>query len=298
MWPMNTTPDAPAARPFYVVYSRAMAAPMQGRTSPSAAKPAKVVADWRAHGIEMTLVDPAPVTIEDFSRVHHRPFVESVLSLRSRNGFDTISRDVADSLPYTSGSMLTAARLAIRERTAVCSPSSGFHHARWSRPAGFCTFNGLMVTARALIDEGVARRVAIIDCDEHYGDGTDEILERLGNPESIHHFTAGASFDSPDQAPEFFERLTRELHAVKGFDVVLYQAGADPHINDPLGGWLTTEQLRARDALVFETAHALGLPLVWNLAGGYQRDRNGGITPVLEIHRNTALEHRRVFCQG
>jgi hypothetical protein len=41
-------------------------------------------------------------------------------------------------------------------------------------------------------------------------------------------------------------------------DVVLYQAGADPHQNDPLGGWMTTTQLRERDALVFETARARG----------------------------------------
>jgi hypothetical protein len=61
---------------------------------------------------------------------------------------------------------------------------------------------------------------------------------------------------------------------------------------------MTTAQLRERDALVFETARARGLPLVWNLAGGYQRDAQGGIAPVLEIHRNTALEHLRVYCGG
>jgi acetoin utilization deacetylase AcuC-like enzyme len=32
-------------------------------------------------------------------------------------------------------------------------------------------------------------------------------------------------------------------------EVLLYQAGADPHINDPLGGWLTTAQLRERDRI-------------------------------------------------
>jgi hypothetical protein len=44
-----------------------------------------------------------------------------------------------------------------------------------------------------------------------------------------------------------------------------------------------------------EGARARALPLVWNLAGGYQRDPSGGIAPVLEIHRNTALEHLRVY---
>jgi hypothetical protein len=29
------------------------------------------------------------------------------------------------------------------------------------------------------------------------------------------------------------------------------------------------------------------LPVAWNLAGGYQRDENGEILPVLQIHDNT-----------
>jgi len=78
-------------------------------------------------------------------------------------------------------------------------------------------------------------------------------------------------------------------------DVVLYQAGADPHVDDPLGGWLTTEQLRRRDARVFQTFARLGVPVAWNLAGGYQREPDGSIPKVLEIHDNTAIECLRAL---
>ena len=81
-------------------------------------------------------------------------------------------------------------------------------------------------------------------------------------------------------------------------DLVLYQAGADPHVNDPLGGWLTTDELRRRDAIVFERLRALGVPVVWNLAGGYQQERDGTIPRVLEIHDNTARECVRAFGLG
>ena len=70
---------------------------------------------------------------------------------------------------------------------------------------------------------------------------------------------------------------------MKDCDVILYQAGADPHVNDPLGGWLTTQQLHERDRLVFEAAAELGIPAAWNLAGGYQTPLN----KVLTIHDNT-----------
>jgi acetoin utilization deacetylase AcuC-like enzyme len=81
-------------------------------------------------------------------------------------------------------------------------------------------------------------------------------------------------------------------------DVVLYQAGADPHLDDPLGGWLTTEQLRRRDAGVFASFREIGVPVAWNLAGGYQKAADGSIPRVLEIHDNTAIECVRTFARG
>jgi len=54
-------------------------------------------------------------------------------------------------------------------------------------------------------------------------------------------------------------------------DLLLYQAGADPQVDDPLAGWLTSEQLRERDRIVFEHCAGRVLPIAWNLAGGYQK---------------------------
>jgi acetoin utilization deacetylase AcuC-like enzyme len=70
---------------------------------------------------------------------------------------------------------------------------------------------------------------------------------------------------------------------------VLYQAGADPFIHDPLGGVLTAEQLRRRDEIVFDWSASSAIPLAWNLAGGYARDAAGTIRPVLDIHDATLL---------
>jgi acetoin utilization deacetylase AcuC-like enzyme len=80
-------------------------------------------------------------------------------------------------------------------------------------------------------------------------------------------------------------------------DIVLYQAGADPHISDPYGGWLTTNELRERDAIVFDILAKHKVPVAWNLAGGYQVEEDGSIPKVLEIHDNTMRECQRVFLQ-
>ena len=50
--------------------------------------------------------------------------------------------------------------------------ASGFHHSHADHGEGFCTFNGLVVAAEALRAEGALARVAVLDLDLHYGNGT------------------------------------------------------------------------------------------------------------------------------
>lgn len=250
--------------------------------SPSAAKPRQVVESWRGLGLPLNIVAPAPVTREDLYRAHDRRFVDAVLDCQLDNGFGNRLPEVAKSLPYTSGSMLAAAREAIRNGRVAVAPCSGFHHAGYARSAGFCTFNGLMVTAMALKASGEANRVGILDFDQHEGDGTDNIIRRL-NIDWITHFTAGKHYHFTAQAPGFLDAIPQIVAGMTDCDVILYQAGADPHVDDPLGGWLTAEQLSIRDELVFATAAELGVPLAWNLAGGYQVP----LRRVLKVHNNT-----------
>ncbi len=269
-------------------------APAEGY-SPSAAKPALVVEDWQARGLPIDLHAPEPVTTEDLARAHDPVWVADVLACRAKNGFGTRSEAVARSLPYTSGAMLAAARAALENGRVAVAPVSGFHHAGYAGAYGYCTFNGLAVTAAALLAEGRARRVGILDADQHQGDGTAEILARCAFGRDVRHVSVGADFLSPSQADAFLAGLAACVEGFADCDVLLYQAGADPHVDDPLGGWLTTEQLRRRDATVFEVCRARGLPVAWDLAGGYQRDAAGGIPAVLEIHRNTMTACARVF---
>ena len=264
-----------------VFYSPLMVAQTES-FSPSSGKPAEAVESWRQLGIPLNVIAPEPVTQEDIARAHLPEFVDAVLSCRVANGFGNFSAEVANSLPYTSGSMLAAAREALRNGRVAVAPCSGFHHAGYDHPNGYCTFNGLMVTAMALHASGEVRRVGILDFDQHYGDGTDDIIRHLVI-DSVNHYSAGRDFCFQAEASRFLSAIPGLVAGMRGSDVILYQAGADPHIDDPLGGWLTTRQLLERDRLVFETAAELGIPVAWNLAGGYQTP----LRKVLEIHDNT-----------
>ncbi|MGB4922892.1 MAG: hypothetical protein WBO98_01715 [Candidatus Nitrotoga sp.] len=192
------------------------------------------------------------------------------------------AEDVAESLPWTSGSVLSAARCALDNGLVACSPTSGFHHASYKSGFGYCTFNGLMVTALVLKAERKVRRVGILDCDQHYGDGTAEIIARLAI-DWIRHVSE-EYYDTSD-AKRFVDKLPAVVRGFSDSDLLIYQAGADQHIDDPLGGFLTTEELAERDRIVFSVAKEIGIPVIWNLTGGY-------LTPlerVLEIHRNTMV---------
>jgi acetoin utilization deacetylase AcuC-like enzyme len=253
--------------------------------SPSAGKPREVIRSWQAVGIPLELCEPEPALVEEICLAHEPGFVRDVLAGRRPNGFGNTLPEVAATLPYTSGAMLSASRWVLGDGGVAAAPCPGFHHAGHDQASGYCTFNGLMITALALRREGRVRRVAILDLDQHYGDGTDDILARLGI-DWVHHLTAGRRPWSAADATAFLASIDGWVGEMAGCDLLLYQAGADPHIDDPLGGFLTTDQLRERDRLVFRAARRAGLPVVWNLAGGYQKP----LRRVLDIHDNTARE--------
>ncbi|MCV2352284.1 hypothetical protein [Paucibacter sp. Y2R2-4] len=265
--------------------------------SPSSNKPALAVADWIKCGLSVDVVSFDPATEEQVKRAHSPAYVDGIMRCELPNGFGNRSREVADSLPYTVGSMVAAATHALEHGGIACSPSSGFHHARYAEAGDYCTFNGLMVAALEVMAQKPGARIAIVDFDMHYGDGTDDIRKRLGLQKSICHIRAGLEVDE-GMGRYFMSSMTDMLLSTRDYfgrapDLVLYQAGADQHIKDPLGGLLTTAEMKRRDEYVLQSYARWGVPVAFNLAGGYQTDEAGTIEPVLKLHRQTMEEATR-----
>ncbi|MBN8462136.1 MAG: hypothetical protein J0M01_04880 [Dechloromonas sp.] len=281
------TNNRPTFAAIPVFYTPAMVAD-SGSYSPSAAKPAEAVASWQRLGLPLNIVSPQPVTAGQLATAHDAGFVADVLAGRRNNGFGNRSPAVAASLPLTSGAFLAAAREALANGIGAVAPCSGFHHAGYDYAGGFCTFNGLMVTANTLFAEGRVSRVGILDFDQHWGNGTDDIIARLHLDDAVVHYSP-REYSRASRAEAFLTAIPKILERFARCDLILYQAGADPHVDDPLGGWLTTGQIHRRDRAVFDGLRRLGIPVAWNLAGGYQRDAGGGIRPVLDIHDNTLV---------
>lgn len=280
-------------KPAYIVFYDPRQTSPVTVSSPSATKPALLIKRWQEKGFNLDIRSFDPVTRDDFYLVHDKDHVNAVLDCAKPNGFSNTLPQVAETFPWTTGSMVAAALYSWKNKTVTSSLTSGFHHATFKQCQGFCTFNGLMVATMKLLQAG-AKKVGIVDCDCHYGNGTDDILDRFQLRDKVRHYTFGEEDNyNPDwkgdaRAEAWLARFPAILDTFADCDIILYQAGADAHMDDPLGGGLTTEQMRKRDRLVFTlfSDQCMNIPVSWNLAGGYQDP----IEKVLQLHDNTLKE--------
>ena len=267
------------------------------------------------------LVEPPPAPEADLLRVHSPAYIEAVRAGQPRALAESQkfpwTPALYPSVCLTNGACLAATRRALTAGVAAALVS-GFHHAHADHGEGFCTFNGLVVAADALLAAGAVERVAVLDLDLHYGNGTASlavtrphltVLSLYGNDymnnlvyrdvRQCHHADGLNHFSVPLPAGldgAGLQKLLR-LHLPKLLsrgppDLLLYQAGADPYFEDPFSPLaLDHAALRGRDVTVFEFARAAGIPIAWVLAGGYTAD----VRKVVQVHLNTFAACREVY---
>jgi len=246
--------------------------------------------------------EPAPIARKWIEAVHDSDYVEQVLTgnvpreTERRIGFP-VSADIASRVQYTSGGTWLAAQLALQHGYAANS-AGGSHHALADTGAGYCVFNDLAIAANRLLAEGDARKILIVDLDVHQGDGTAVLLAGRENvfTLSIHNernFPTRKARSNRDIAlPDAVEdtdylaildvALQEILESFKP-DMLLYQAGVDPHTDDRLGRLaLSDSGLEQRDRMVIRNARNRGIPVASALGGGYGHD-----------HHAVAMRHAR-----
>ncbi len=235
--------------------------------------------------------------------VHDKEYVYYVKTLAESGGGaldpDTyVSRDSFNVALYAAATVTAAAIDAFNRKyrvvfAAVRPPG---HHARRGEGRGFCIFNNVAIAAKKLLNMGV-ERVAIVDIDVHWGDGTayifydtDQVLyvSLHQDPQTLYPYEGfpyqlgrgkgeGYTVNLPlppgagDQTySRYIDELVIPILEAYSPQAVIVSAGFDTHWEDPLANLLLTinGQWYAMNAIV-HFAESYGLSVAMALEGGY-----------------------------
>mgnify|MGYP003543167067 CR=1 FL=1 len=254
------------------------------------------VANALAHEQITDLIDPGIIEPERLYSVHNPDYVDAFIAgqkpLASMQGFKKWNEQLRDAILSVQAGQLKAAELAWQEGISA-NIAQGFHHAVYDHGNAFCTFNGLALVAKQFPD----KKIFILDCDQHGGNGTAEYTRFIPN---LFNFSIyGLAFG----CATYEQSITRHIHPKTGnfdeytqavfdgfehaqewgADLIIYQAGMDCHRKDRFGSkWFSTDLLYDRDQLVFALAKKHKFPLMFVLAGGYQK-----LDELVPLHVNT-----------
>ena len=124
-------------------------------------------------------LDLEPATRDDLGLVHTESYLAYVKHLENINGritMDTpVNPDVTEVQSLIVGSGLQAAELVLKDE-GVVHTFGGLHHAGSDYGEGFCLYNDVAITARALVERHDQKRILIFDTDAHQGNGTMDIF--------------------------------------------------------------------------------------------------------------------------
>ncbi len=254
---------------------------------------------------------PEAASDEQILRVHDANYLERVasgtLSAKEQRaiGFPWSERMVERSR-RSAGATIAAAREALAKGWSA-NLAGGTHHAFRDRGEGYCVFNDAAIAARALQAEMRIRRIVVIDCDVHQGNGTAAIF---AGDDSVFTFSIHGAKNFPahkeasdldielpdgtgdDEYLWHLERGLGEALERSRPEAAFYLAGADPWEHDRLGRLsLTKAGLARRDDLVLATLGARRIPVAIAMAGGYAQD----VEDIVDIHAATIFAARRII---
>jgi acetoin utilization protein AcuC len=278
----------------------------------------------RELGLAAPEITPEPASRDDMCTVHASEYVDRVAELSrpgadrgdaERWGLGTADNPIFEGMDLATrrvvGGTLTAARL-VADGTVkrALHLGGGLHHAARARASGFCVYSDLGVAIEALRRRGL--RVAYLDIDVHHGDGVQQLF--YGVPEvctlsiheagrylfpgtgEIHELGEGAACGTKLNLPlmpftedasylEVFERVVPEALATAEPDVLVVQAGADAHYDDPLADLkLTTRAYEQMFRRILELADRFTKGrVVVTLGGGYSMAATPRVWTILYL---------------
>jgi acetoin utilization deacetylase AcuC-like enzyme len=190
------------------------------------------------------LIEPEPLKLETLRLVHTAEYLSKLQSSRlssaeiRRLGLPW-SRELWLRSKVAAAGTLLAARAALSEGLAA-NLAGGTHHAFADHGEGFCVLNDVAIAVCQLRQEGLIKRVAIVDLDVHQGNGTAAIFEQNN------------------------EVFTFSMHGERNYPLAKMRSNLDVPLND---GTKDAEYLEALDRHLPSVMDASAPQIVFYLAG-------------------------------
>ncbi len=128
--------------------------------------------------------DAPLATVEHLQRVHSLLYINELMNMVPTEGLVRLDPDTSmgpgsmRSALRAAGAGVLATELVLKGEVsnAFCNVRPPGHHAERARAMGFCFFNNIAVAAAHAMEAFGLRRVAILDFDVHFGNGTEQIF--------------------------------------------------------------------------------------------------------------------------
>ncbi len=185
--------------------------------------------------------------------------------------------------------------------------AGGTHHAFYDRGEAFCMLNDQAIAANYIIQEGLFKKILIIDLDVHQGNGTASLFNSNPNVYTLsfhgkknYPFRKEKSdldieFDDNTNDNEYLKVLKETIpKVIDQFEpeFIFYLSGVDVLQNDKLGRLsLTLNGCKERDKFILQTCKNNSIPLQVSMGGGYSIV----LKNIIEAHSNTFRLAQEIF---
>ena len=185
--------------------------------------------------------------------------------------------------------------------------AGGTHHAFYDRGEAFCMLNDQAIAANYIIQEGLFKKILIIDLDVHQGNGTASLFNSNPNVYTLsfhgkknYPFRKEKSdldieFDDNTNDKEYLKVLKETIpKVIDQFEpeFIFYLSGVDVLQNDKLGRLsLTLNGCKERDKFILQTCKVNSIPVQVSMGGGYSIV----LKNIIEAHSNTFRLAQEIF---
>jgi acetoin utilization deacetylase AcuC-like enzyme len=254
---------------------------------------------------------PTKIDSKIVLKTHQREYFERFTSLKLSKkeireiGFPLSQELVERELQIVEGT-IKGVKYSIKNGISM-NIAGGTHHAFYDRGEAFCMLNDQAIATNYIIQEGLFKKILIIDLDVHQGNGTASLFNSNPNVYTLsfhgkknYPFRKEKSdldmeFDDNTNDEEYLKVLRETIpKVIDQFEpeFIFYLSGVDVLENDKLGRLsLSIDGCKERDRFILEICKNNSIPVQVSMGGGYSVI----LKNIIEAHSNTFRLAQEIF---